>query len=116
MMENNNPQERHSKKIDLLAKCIEAGAITFAEALMILDADLAGDTESKPAVTDYSLSKPWFGITPPPPNYNLHHQIGTSGEAITAGILVGNTSTTVMPQASTYTTSIPGQKTGKKQK
>lgn len=44
-MEN---QERHSKKIGLLAKCLDAGLITLQEALFILDADIVPEKPASP--------------------------------------------------------------------
>lgn len=82
-MEN---QERHSKKIDLLAKCLEAGLITLQEALFILDADVVPE---KSATTSDPGHSRWNGT-----RINPYPYTGTQSVPLTGTIMGGTGITT----------------------
>lgn len=101
-MEN---QERHSKKIDLLAKCLDAGVLTLQDALFILDADVVPE---KPASSDPGHTR-WNGILNNPYPYTGVQSVpvtGTimGGTGITTSNFPINTSVTY-----TSTSTSPGE-------
>ena len=82
-MEN---QERHNKKIELLAKCLDAGAITLQDALFILDADIVKAPEAPEPVTSTKWNGTW--------NTNPYPYIGTQTAPLTGTIIGGTGSIT----------------------
>ena len=106
-------QERHTEKIAILAKCIEAGVINLQEALLLLDADIV-EVEKKtssPSLKDTGTHtvKPWPQINTPStqdPLTKLYPNTGTIrfGSGISTLSITGGTSTTyTVPQAHTLT-------------
>lgn len=100
-MEN---QERHNKKIDLLAKCIDAKVITLQDALMLLDADII---KPEPELQDSSSSR-WSGVNYPYPSHPLigTHTLpyyGTANTPLMGTANTGGNISTINPGSSTAT-------------